>query len=937
MQDSAERHASSREVEVALLFTDIEGSTAKWESNSAAMQAVLAQHDEIVFSAIADSGGEVMKHTGDGVIGRFTQPLAAVTAAVDAQLRFAAGDFSPVGGLRVRMGLHVGPAEDRDGDLFGRTLNCCARVMGVAHGGQVVATEQIRDHLVAAFAGEGLSEASLDFVDLGVHRLKGLGRPERLYQVCHSALPDTFPPLRSVNASLGNLPAALTTMVGRDELLDRLGELLERPGLVTLIGPGGVGKTSLALHAGYRLIDRFPDGVWFVDLASVHDAAGVAVSVARAMGVARRPDQALEDTLRDVLAVRQALLILDNAEHVREATRDVAARVALHGSSARLLATSRVALGAPAETRVRVDPLPTPDRIGVVDLADAARCPALALFVERARASRPDFGLTEDNLAHAIDICDHLDGLPLAIELAAARTEVLSVEQIAARLTRRFRLLQAGPEHDDRHRTMTATLDWSFELLSERGKQLFIRLGSLASSFDLNAASAVADADELDVLELLSELVNNSMLATDPQPDSVRYRMLETMREYAAMRLDEAPDAENVRRLHAQFFAGVAADLRHKMWSNVGLAAVDRCRLELPDLRRGFEHVLLTDPAAALEMTTDLYALWLVRDLAEEGRRWIDEAIEAVGGIEAAAPTLGLMDALDDAGTLTWLIGDLDRAESYLQAAISTAERLGRSGPAKALVRLGSMRTFAGDADEGRRLCQLALTVALDQHDAEALLVVERTLGAVLALSGEVEAGAAICKRAVERAQVCDLWLPSALTNLVLATYVTDPAFAAEAAREAIIDAGRIGSKYYVGSAWGGLGAALWELGDRAASCRAYGEAISTMLDAGAKNNVLITLDRLASAFVEAAPMVAVMLTAGAVGQHAGPPADGRWYDARQQAVRNKTEGRLDEQSFEQGWERGLELTVDAMVVLARSAVDDVFPANMATAHAPSL
>jgi tetratricopeptide (TPR) repeat protein len=349
--------------------------------------------------------------------------------------------------------------------------------------------------------------------------------------------------------------------------------------------------------------------------------------------------------------------------------------------------------------------------------------------------------------------------------------------------------------------------------------------------------------------------------------------------------------------------------------------------MELPDLRRAFEFDLVTDPPSALAMATDLYALWLVRDLVADGRRWLSEAIEAMGGIDGAPASPELIVALDDAGTLAWVMANTDEAVRYLDAALAMAERLGVQPPPKALVRLGSIRSLAGDLTEGRRLCRIARDIALDlTSDVESLMVVERTLGAVLALSGDADEGTAICEQAITRARGTDLWLSSALTNLAYATYEINPARAAEASLEAIEQSKRIGSKYYQGSAWAGLGLARLTLGDVAGSCRAYAEALVHMLDSGARQNVLISLFRMSESLLDVATESAVVLAAGVSALQFGPGSDGTWQEMRYKHIRHEAYERLDERTFDEAWNRGLTLTIDDMVVLARETVDAAWP-----------
>ena len=741
----------------------------------------------------------------------------------------------------------------------------------------------------------------------------------------HSQLQQTFPPPRSLNSSIGNLPVEAEAVIGRADLISRVSELLEAPGVVTLVGTGGVGKTRLAINVGHEMAGRFPDGVWFVDLAPVNDRRGMTAAVIRSMGLARRSGQTLESTLRDVLSSRQALLIIDNAEHLAEATRDLVSQVLVHGSSSRLLVTSRIPLGGSAETKIRVEPLITPKRVGVRSVDDALLSPAVQLFVERARAARSDFALTPDNFMNVAEICDELDGLPLAIELAAARVEVMSLAQISARLGDRFRLLQAGPDQDPRHRTLLATLDWSYEHLSPGAQHLFGRVSVCASGFSLDTAAALATSDELDVIAELAELVQNSMLATDHGGEEVRYRMIETMRDYASLRLDATGETAEAHSRHAAYFSEMAASLRAVTWGRQALGDLDRCRLELANLRRAFEWALANDPARALTMATDLYALWLIRDLVADGRRWLHEVSEAIG---ETPPELSqeLIIALDDAGTLAWMMGNTDDAVRYLEAALAIAEETGVDAPPKALVRLGSIRSLAGDPKEGLRLCNLARAIALrTDTDVESLMVVERTLGAVLALSGDPIEGSAICERAIARARETDLWLASALTNMAIATSGVNPFRAIEASMEAITEAERIGSKYYQGSAWAGLGLSNLILGNVEEGCRAYAESLMLALDSGGRQSVLISLHQLSEALLDAAPAAAVALAAGVAKLQRGPGSDGTWQEVRSQRLRAHTKGSLDERIFAESWDNGSTLSVDEMVTLARETVDETF------------
>ncbi len=926
MTQSVADSLRSDEVDVVVLFTDIEESTPKWEAAFAAMSVALQQHDSILSASVVTFGGQVLKHTGDGMVAIFADVPSAVQSAIETQRQLTRQDFSAVGGLTVRMGLNAGRAQQRDGDLYGPTLNQCGRVMSAAHGGQIIATSAVA-RILRLDHEDWCQSLDVGLLDLGVHRFKGLSNPERIFQVTHPDLRDSFPSPRSLNALIGNLPSALPNLFGRDDLIAELVELLPHSSVTTLTGPAGVGKTSVALNVGQLLVDRFPDGVWTVDLSLVTDGAGVATAVAQTMGIAPRLGQSLEETLKDALGVRRALIILDNAQRPREGVAEFLDQVLMHGSLVRILATSFSPVGVAGEQRLRVAPLEVPPDTDVRDLSAAQRWPAVQLFVDRAGAASPGFALNESNLSDVVAICERLDGLPLAIELAAARVELLSPRQIATRLSQRFQLLQSSSGHIDRHQALVTALAWSVELLGADTKELFTCLGAVASTFDLETACAVVSRDEFDTMNRLSELVTNSLVVVDSRDEGARYRMLESLRLFAQAQLEAEPFGDEVRERHARHFGSFAARMREAMWGMGGLELVNEGVLALADLRRAFEFYLTNDPVAALKMTTDLYALWILRDLGAEGVGWFGEVLEVLGGVEGADATSALVVGLDDAGTLAWMIGEQALADHYLEACLSMAERLGQEDPPKALIRIGTIKWLAGDDVEGRRLCRRALELS-EARGGETQMVVERTLGAVLSLCGDREEGAAICQRAVERARGTDLWLTSALTNYVWSCFTLDANAAVSAAREAVTEATRLGSSYYLGGAWAGLALANWELGDVAGSCRAWAEAIENQLNSGAKSNVLVSLGRMSDAMLDTAPEIATTLVAGAARQP-GPGSDGTWREIRLAMLQKRFGDEFADHHLDAAWEKGVELSIDSLVRLARAAVDEIFPATV--------
>ena len=537
---------------VTFLFTDLEGSTRLWEEHPEAMKSALAQHDSILRDAVEAHSGHVVKTTGDGVHAVFAEPLRAIGAAVAGQRALADASTEPP--LRVRMGIHTGPAELRDGDYYGSAVNRAARVMSAAHGGQIVvslATEElVRDHL----------PDGNEVMDLGEHRLRDLSRPERLFQVAAPGLESDLPPLRSLEAFPSNLPAQLTSFVGREEDLSGIATALRDARLVTITGVGGVGKTRLAIQVAAEVLPRFPDGAWLCELAVADDRESMAQILAVTFGVRARAGLSLEASIVEFLRAKRLLVVLDNCEHLLRPARDFASSVLNACPGIGILATSREALGVPGEQTWPLRSLDVPDSSSIAEVTAAE---AAVLFSERARAVRPGFVVDESNAAAVADICNRLDGIPLALELAAARVVAMSPIDIATRLDERFRLLTGGRHASvERHQTLRAAVDWSYSLLDDGERTVFNRLAVFSGTFDANAAEAVVTGggvESWDVVDALTGLVAKSMvLADEGTAGSMRYQLLETLRQYAAERLDAEGETDAWRRRHATHYAEAA-------------------------------------------------------------------------------------------------------------------------------------------------------------------------------------------------------------------------------------------------------------------------------------------------------------------------------------------------------------------------------------------
>jgi predicted ATPase/class 3 adenylate cyclase len=551
---------------VTFLFTDLERSTRLWEEHPESMKGALARHDALLRESVQEHGGHVVKSTGDGMHAAFETAHDALAAASDAQLSLAEHEWGVTGPLRVRMGVHTGEAESRDGDYFGTAPNRAARLMAIAHGGQILVSHVTRELVGDVATGE------VQLVDLGEHRLRDLSRPEHVYQLVVSSLDQTFPPLRSIDVLPTNLPVQLTSFVGRAAELESVVELSTDHRVVTLTGVGGVGKTRLALQVAAESLERFPDGAWIAELSSVEAARVVAV-IAAALDVEVRSGRTLEASLIDVLRSRTLLLVLDNCEHLISEVRRVAEFILREAPGVSLLVTSREGLRVPGEQLFAVPSLNQ----------DAA----IQLFLERAATVDSTLELSEDDGAAVAGVCRRLDGIPLAIELAAARVSMFSIQELAHRLDQRFRLLTGGRGAVERHQTLRAAVDWSYDLLTPVERVVFARLSVFAGGCTMDAAEAViVDDDRVveEVLDVLSGLVDKSLVTVDRTRSVTRYDMLETVRQYAHEHLVDSGEAEEVRRRHAQWYMDFARAAGRGLYSPDEQQWLERVRVEIDNL-----------------------------------------------------------------------------------------------------------------------------------------------------------------------------------------------------------------------------------------------------------------------------------------------------------------------------------------------------------------
>ena len=831
---------------VTFLFTDLEGSTRLWEQHPETMQEALARHDDLLIAAVEAHHGHVVKSTGDGLLAVFATADAGIAAAVAGQQALLAESWGPIGTIRVRMGLHAGVAEQRGDDYFGPALNRAARLMAVAHGRQVVCSQATADLARDSLVGP------VDLVELGRHRLRDLSRAEVVFQVTHPDLPGDFPPLATLDAFPGNLPIERTALIGRSRELARLSGVLDGHRLVTLTGVGGVGKTRLAVQVAADVLDRFPDGAWFVALASIRDPVLVPSAVAAALEITERPGRPLNETLRDAIGTRQMLVILDNCEHLLDATARLVDELLDACPAIRIVATSREALGVEGEQSWPTPSLGLPARDAPASPKELAGADAVTLFLERARAVRPDFELSAGNAPAVASLCSRLDGIPLAIELAAARVSALGPQDILERIDQRFLLLTGGSRTAlERHQTLQAAVDWSYELLDDRERRLFERLSVFAGGFTLEAAGAVAgdaDMEEVTVLDGLGSLVAKSMVIADGAGASVRYRLLETLRQYSRDCLAATGDAPAVRTRHARYFLEFAEALRPTLLGPDQVVAWDRLSIEMDNVRTAFNWLLETgDPTATLRLVSSFVAFTDTGELLR--------LREAALARADTLPPADLIEPLAQASYSAFNAGDHARASELAEASLDHArdaglaphprafEALGlvafwRNDPAGAVEALGRGVTLARAADDGSPERQF-------DHAA-----VVGSLGFVLARAGETERAITAGDEAVGIAR--ELGIPTTLSAtlflLALAYQSIDPGRAARLLDESLRHS--IGLRWPYGRSWVlvAVGQVRGTLGEHAEALGAFGEVLASSRQSGERFFVPTALQGMARA-----------------------------------------------------------------------------------------
>jgi predicted ATPase len=798
---------------VTFLFTDIEGSTRRWEADADTMREALAAHDEVLHEVIAAHGGWLFKHTGDGVCAAFASPRAAVEAAIAAQRTLE---------LPVRMGIATGEAELRGVDYFGVALNRAARVMAAGHGGQILVAES-----TAGLLG------GVGFIDLGARRLRDLPAPVELFQVRAEGLQTEFPSLKTLELSPGNLRPAPTRLIGREHELAGVRTALRNHRLVTLTGVGGVGKTHLASEVAAHIAAELPDGVWVFELASVSDPGALPDAVAAVLGITQQPGMTVADSVAAAQDGRGRLLVFDNCEHLLDAAAELIETILSYSATVKILATSREGLGIADEQLWTVPSL---------DIGSDAESAAVTLFVDRARTVAKHFSITTaEEATVAREICCRLDGIPLAIELAAARMASMTMSEVASRLDHRFRLLVGSRRGLERHQTLRHAVQWSYDLLNDTERQLLERCSVFAGGFDLESACAIVGSDATDeyaVLDNLDALVRKSLLTANRSAARTRYSMLETIRQFAEEQLTIHGGAPVARTAHARRFASREADILDLWDGPRQREAYDWFAVELANLRTAFrwaaDHGDLDDAAAIAT-----YAMFLGSGTESyEPIAWAEELVAP-----ACAADHRRLASIYVAASQCWMPGRIEAAVRYSDAGQAVIGDGRLEVPYGVEGWLGAAYMYIGQAERWVDWCRTQLA---RHRDTRTLTRTCLVLALVAAGSEEESMAAADGLVAAAEATRNPYALSFALFVYGLTFHAADPAAALSALRRGLATAQESGNRFNETQLALGLSRLEAESGDPLAALEHIGVAVRNYHDAGNAANLRVALGELA-------------------------------------------------------------------------------------------
>jgi predicted ATPase/class 3 adenylate cyclase len=919
---------------VTFLFTDLERSTRLWEEQRDAMRVALARHDELLKRAVEAQGGQVVKGTGDGLHVVFGTAESAVAAALACQVALSDESWGATGPLRVRMGLHTGTAEQRGGDYFGPVLNRAARLMGVAHPGQVLCSQATADLVRDSLA------PSVALVDLGEHRLRDLSRPERVFQVTHPKLGAEFPPLLSLDAYPTNLPAERTTLVGRQRLLVEVAAALESVRVITLTGVGGVGKTRLARQVAADVLPRFRDGAWLVELAPVVDPGAVVEVVASALGVTQRQGLTLSASVIDFLRAKRLLLVLDNCEHLLDAVARFADEVIDSCPRVSVVATSREALSVVGERVVGVPSLELPNEADAAEQT-LAQTEAVRLFIERAVEAKPDFRMSEGNTVEVVRLCRRLDGIPLAIELAAARVRSLTPAELADRLDARFQLLAGGPRTAvERHQTLRRAIDWSYDLLSEPERWALDRVAVFAGGFGVDAAEQVITIEGLEpaeVVDALAHLVDKSLLLAEDHDGVTRYQLLETIRQYAQDRLEADGDADRVRGCHAEFYAGFATEAGQGLRGPHEAVWTRRVEVELDNLRAALAWSLAADDVdLALRLVAPFGAVHTTR-AGYSASPWVEPVLTLA---DAATHPL-YPQVLAWSGWIAMSAGDVERGIRVTHQALE-ATATSSTQPSRCQVLRPAIGTLGmtGRGEEAGYLAAEFLALARSLGDDHLIANALTASATPFFMAGDIDQALVPLEQALALARrlgnPSDLAAAATMAGMVLLD--TQPERARELLDEALEAATSVDNPLSIGMAVAASAHIELDQGDWREATRRWLRAIDHCQRIGDTFTARNMLGGLANTLATAGADETAAVFSGA--PTTTGPAGNTPFDARSREAEARLRQRLGDARFDACAARGATMDTDELVALAHQELNRLAnspsPAGSAAEAAPS-
>ena len=876
---------------VTFLFTDIEGSTGLAERMGETWPEVLQTHHDVLRREASRTGGVVVSTEGDAFFLAFDRAASAIRGAIQMQRALRAQGWPADATIRVRMGLHTGDAVLGGDNYAGLDVNRAARISAAAHGGQILTSAATRS------ITEGELAPDVVFRDLGEHRLKGLTRPERLQQVVADGLEQSFPAPRTQTATL-DLPVLLTTFVGREREIAAARRLLDGGArLLTLTGPGGTGKTRLSVQLATDVADRYPDGVQFVDLSTVGDASMVAAAIARALRLVERPDRSPLDLVTEHLRDRMVLLVLDNFEQVAAAA-PVVAGLLREARGSTVIATSRGPLRVSGEYEFAVPPLglPEPTTSAGRGAADVAASPAVALFVDRATAARSDFRLTDANAAAIAEICARLDGLPLAIELAAARVRLLPPDAILSRLGQSLDLLdRGGRDLPARQQTLRGAIDWSHDLLDPPTRRLFARLSVFAGGARLDAIEAVCGpaADlGVDVLDGLEDLVDQSLVQASESTGEPRYTMLQIVHEYAAERLAESGEVEAIRRRHAESCLALVERAAPELLASAQRSWLDLLEQEHDNLEVAIDWAVgASETELALRLVTAPWRFWQMRDHLVQGRDRV-AAVLALPDVESHPAALAR--ALGAAGGIAYWLGAYVESNAFYVRALAVAREVG----------------------DPRILAEALSDVALTESDVSS--PASLALAAGRGLSRLTEALAIYRELGDRRGEAGVLW-----TIGTGYTYLDDLAAAERFLTEAAQVADESGDVFHASWATYMLSGIAGRTDRRDLAAMYLRKALTMFTDVGDVTGLMLCLDELAYALSDAGNVPDGLRLASAVAAFERRRGGNYVAGLRVLTARPDPHDAIgDDPALAAAWDEGAAMTLDEGVTLATGLID---------------